>query len=371
MNRGLLPVEPFYWSQVERGDEPPPGEQTIRRIAEELGENPDALLALAGRISSDLLQIIRARPTVVAELLRAMGGLSAKRVSEISRRIRDGEWCFLSRTRKHQTQDQPNPGKRRHGDLCGTRTTGKMRAAVQAPANRQRDGFKKTARTVSPPPAMSRECWKDFQQAFSQETLVPNLQLGHALFPEAPLRRSTLPPRIAPQHRLPARHPLMRRRVTPMRWRADPPALHRVVVKICPLLLHHLIVQDALQMRALLPELIFVRFVRGPVMPKLMEQPFAAFELDLLDKLFGGEALQIAQDGVEMIVEDDPRIDGQPFVLAAHSTSLRAGPFDFAQGRPIRLRSGQAVFERAHDVVAAHRCSPVHRLPYSPPPPRR
>ena len=79
-------------------------------------------------------------------------------------------------------------------------------------------------------------------------------------------------------------------------------------------------------MRPLLPELIFVRFVRGPKMPKPMEQPFAAFDLDLLDELFGGEALQIAQDGgeigrgkdsVEMMVEDDPGIDDQPFVLAA------------------------------------------------------
>ena len=79
-------------------------------------------------------------------------------------------------------------------------------------------------------------------------------------------------------------------------------------------------------MRPLLPELIFVRFVCSPVMPRLVEQPFAAFDLDLLDELFGDEALQIAQDGgeigrgedgVEMIVEDDPCIDGQPFVLAA------------------------------------------------------
>ena len=108
-------------------------------------------------------------------------------------------------------------------------------------------------------------------------------------------------------------------------------------------------------MRPLLPELIFVRFVRRPVMPKLIEQPFAAFDLDLFDELFGGEALQVAQDrgeigrgedGVEMIVEDDPRMDGQPFVLGA-------------------------VFERSHDDVAARRCSPVHRPPYSPPPPRR
>ena len=79
-------------SKIERGEQPPPGEQTIRRLAEELGENPDALLALAGKVSSDLLEIIRERPTVVAELLRALRGLSAKRVSAISRQIRDGDW---------------------------------------------------------------------------------------------------------------------------------------------------------------------------------------------------------------------------------------------------------------------------------------
>jgi transcriptional regulator with XRE-family HTH domain len=89
---GRVGLEPSYLSKIERGDEPPPGEENIRRLAEELGENPDALLALAGKVSSDLLEIIRERPTVVAELLRAMRGLSAKRVSAISRQIRDGDW---------------------------------------------------------------------------------------------------------------------------------------------------------------------------------------------------------------------------------------------------------------------------------------
>ena len=89
---GRVGIEPSYLSEIERGAEPPPGEQTIRRLAEELGENPDALLALAGKVSSDLLEIIRERPTVVAELLRALRGMSAKRVSEISRQIRDGDW---------------------------------------------------------------------------------------------------------------------------------------------------------------------------------------------------------------------------------------------------------------------------------------
>ena len=47
---------------------------------------------LAGKVSSDLLEIIRERPTVVAELLRAVRGMSAKRVSDLSRQIRDGDW---------------------------------------------------------------------------------------------------------------------------------------------------------------------------------------------------------------------------------------------------------------------------------------
>ena len=85
-------IEPSYLSKIERGEQPPPGEANIRRLAEELGENPDALLALAGKVSSDLLEIIRERPTVVAELLRAVRGMSAKRVSEVSRQIRDGDW---------------------------------------------------------------------------------------------------------------------------------------------------------------------------------------------------------------------------------------------------------------------------------------
>jgi len=58
------------------------------------GNDPSfcALLALAGKVSSDLLEIIRERPTVVAELLRAVRAMPAKKVSAISRQIRDGDW---------------------------------------------------------------------------------------------------------------------------------------------------------------------------------------------------------------------------------------------------------------------------------------
>jgi transcriptional regulator with XRE-family HTH domain len=85
-------IEPSYLSKIERGEQPPSGEQTIRRLAEELGEDPYTFLALAGKVSGDLLEIIRKHPTVIAELLRALGRMPAKDVAKISRQIRDGDW---------------------------------------------------------------------------------------------------------------------------------------------------------------------------------------------------------------------------------------------------------------------------------------
>src|SRR5262245_53302704 len=75
-------IEPSYLSKIERGEQPPPGEETIHRLAKELGEDPDVLLALAGKVSSDLVQIIRDRPTLVGELLRSIRRAPAKRVAE-------------------------------------------------------------------------------------------------------------------------------------------------------------------------------------------------------------------------------------------------------------------------------------------------
>ena len=89
---GRVGIEPSYLSKIERGRQPPPGEETIRRIATELGEDPDVLLALAGKVSSDLLQIIRERPTHVGGLLRSIRRVPAKRVAEMARKVRDGNW---------------------------------------------------------------------------------------------------------------------------------------------------------------------------------------------------------------------------------------------------------------------------------------
>ena len=54
-------VEPAYLSKVERGEQAPPSEATIGRLADELELDADVLLAMAGKVSSDLQAIIRQR----------------------------------------------------------------------------------------------------------------------------------------------------------------------------------------------------------------------------------------------------------------------------------------------------------------------
>ncbi len=85
-------IQPSYLSKIERGTQAPPGEETICRIADELGLDRDALLALAGKVSADLLEVILERPTLVAELIRSIKRLPAQRVSELAREVRDGDW---------------------------------------------------------------------------------------------------------------------------------------------------------------------------------------------------------------------------------------------------------------------------------------
>ncbi len=85
-------VEPSYLSKVERGQQPPPSEQTIASLARELDEDPDVLLALAGKVSGELQSIIRRRPKLFAELIRQLKDIPDHAVLRIVREVRDGDW---------------------------------------------------------------------------------------------------------------------------------------------------------------------------------------------------------------------------------------------------------------------------------------
>jgi HTH-type transcriptional regulator, competence development regulator len=79
-------------SKVERGLEPPSGETTAIALARELQLDPDLLLAMAGKVSSELQNIIRNRPKLFAELIRALKDQPDHAVLRIVREVRDGKW---------------------------------------------------------------------------------------------------------------------------------------------------------------------------------------------------------------------------------------------------------------------------------------
>ncbi len=87
-----IDVEPSYLSKVERGEVAPPSEGTITRLANELGEDVDVLLALAGKVSKDLQAVIRKRPRLFADLIRELEELPDHAVLRVVREVRDGDW---------------------------------------------------------------------------------------------------------------------------------------------------------------------------------------------------------------------------------------------------------------------------------------
>jgi transcriptional regulator with XRE-family HTH domain len=85
-------IEPTYLSKLERGELSPPSEETTLKLAADLGEDSDVLLALAGKVSSDLQAIIRRRPKLFAELIRQMRRAPDHAILKIVRQVREGEW---------------------------------------------------------------------------------------------------------------------------------------------------------------------------------------------------------------------------------------------------------------------------------------
>jgi transcriptional regulator with XRE-family HTH domain len=85
-------IEPSYLSKIERGEQPPPSEEAILALAKELDEDPDVLLALAGKVSKDLQAIIRKRPKLFAQLIRQLKNMPDHAVLRLVREVRDGNW---------------------------------------------------------------------------------------------------------------------------------------------------------------------------------------------------------------------------------------------------------------------------------------
>jgi transcriptional regulator with XRE-family HTH domain len=81
----MIGVSPTYLSKVERDEFGPPAEDRVLAIAKIIDCDADALLARAGRVSSDITDIIKRHPIELAALLRTANGLSADDIARLAR----------------------------------------------------------------------------------------------------------------------------------------------------------------------------------------------------------------------------------------------------------------------------------------------
>jgi ribosome-binding protein aMBF1 (putative translation factor) len=81
----MIGVSPTYVSKVERDEFPPPVEDKVKAIAKIIKCDTDELLARAGRMSSDLSDIIKRHPRELAALLRTTKGLTADDMAKLAR----------------------------------------------------------------------------------------------------------------------------------------------------------------------------------------------------------------------------------------------------------------------------------------------
>lgn len=76
-----LGIQPSYLSRLERGESPSLSEKHLLALARELDEDPDALLALAGKIPADVRRTLLDRPRPFADLIRRLASRSDAEVT--------------------------------------------------------------------------------------------------------------------------------------------------------------------------------------------------------------------------------------------------------------------------------------------------
>ncbi|GAB2178321.1 helix-turn-helix domain-containing protein [Dongia sp. agr-C8] len=80
-----IDVSPTYLSKIERDEFAPPVEEKVKAIAKIIECDADELLALAGRVSSDVSEIIKRQPVELAALLRTTRGLKPEDITRLAR----------------------------------------------------------------------------------------------------------------------------------------------------------------------------------------------------------------------------------------------------------------------------------------------
>ncbi len=93
----MIKVTPSYLSKVERGEFAPPGEEKVVALSKELGVDADELLAMAGKVATDLMDFIRKSPSEMAAIIRFAGEQSKTDLSLWARNVSVCRDCKIIR----------------------------------------------------------------------------------------------------------------------------------------------------------------------------------------------------------------------------------------------------------------------------------
>lgn len=83
---------PGYLSRIERNEVPPPSDEVIVALAEQLGEDPDVLFAMAGRVRPALREVICKRPRRFGALIEQLRHAPDEALDRLTRKVKDGNW---------------------------------------------------------------------------------------------------------------------------------------------------------------------------------------------------------------------------------------------------------------------------------------
>lgn len=85
-------VEPSYLSKIERGIETNPSEQLIKKLCLEYSLDENVMLAMVGKISQELKDIILRKPKIFSELLNNLKDCPDNAILRVVREVKDGKW---------------------------------------------------------------------------------------------------------------------------------------------------------------------------------------------------------------------------------------------------------------------------------------
>jgi len=74
----IVKLDSGYISRIENGYFKPPSEAKIIAIAEAIGADPDYMLSLSGKVSSDIKSVVQQNPEAMSAIIRKLGEAGSK-----------------------------------------------------------------------------------------------------------------------------------------------------------------------------------------------------------------------------------------------------------------------------------------------------